>query len=72
MFVGTPVVRTDASSIWLTGRTWWQIPPIAKVNLQGILPPGVSGKDIIVALCGLINDDSVLNHSIEFTGSEET
>ncbi len=29
--LGTPVVRTDAASIWATGRTWWQIPPIAKV-----------------------------------------
>jgi homoaconitate hydratase len=70
--LGTPMVRTDAASIWATGRTWWQIPPIAKVNLVGILPPGVTGKDIIVALCGLFNKDEVLNHAIEFTGSEET
>ncbi|KAK4451949.1 hypothetical protein QBC34DRAFT_399994 [Podospora aff. communis PSN243] len=66
--LGTPVVRTDAASIWATGRTWWQIPPIAKVTLTGILPPGVTGKDVIVALCGLFNNDDVLNHAIEFTG----
>ncbi|PHH78987.1 hypothetical protein CDD82_2730 [Ophiocordyceps australis] len=70
--LGTPVVRTDAASIWATGRTWWQIPPIAKVTLLGILPPGVSGKDVIVALCGLFNKDEVLNHAIEFAGSQET
>ncbi|KAK4247033.1 hypothetical protein C7999DRAFT_41561 [Corynascus novoguineensis] len=70
--LGTPVVRTDAMSIWVTGRTWWQIPPIAKVTFTGILPPGVTGKDVIVALCGLFNNDDVLNHAIEFTGSEET
>jgi aconitase A len=50
----------------------WQIPPIAKVNFTGILPPGVTGKDVIVALCGLFNNDEVLNHAIEFTGSEQT
>lgn len=66
--LGTPVVRTDAASIWATGRTWWQIPPIAKVTLTGVLPPGVTGKDVIVALCGLFNNDDVLNHAIEFTG----
>ncbi|KAF2717914.1 homoaconitase [Polychaeton citri CBS 116435] len=66
--LGTPVVRTDAASIWATGRTWWQIPPIAKVTLTGILPEGVTGKDVIVALCGLFNNDEVLNHAIEFTG----
>ncbi|KAI9367757.1 mitochondrial Homoaconitase [Aspergillus egyptiacus] len=70
--LGTPMVRTDAASIWATGRTWWQIPPVAKVTLTGILPPGVTGKDVIIALCGLFNQDDVLNHSIEFTGSEET
>ncbi|KAM3074489.1 mitochondrial Homoaconitase [Clarireedia jacksonii] len=70
--LGTPMVRTDAASIWATGRTWWQIPPIAKVTLTGVLPVGVTGKDVIVALCGLFNNDEVLNHAIEFTGSEQT
>ncbi|CCX13019.1 Similar to Homoaconitase, mitochondrial; acc. no. Q6BM98 [Pyronema omphalodes CBS 100304] len=70
--LGTPVVRTDAASIWATGRTWWQIPPVARVELKGTLPKGVSGKDVIVSLCGLFNKDDVLNHAIEFTGSEET
>lgn len=23
--LGTAVVRTDAASIWATGRTWWQV-----------------------------------------------
>ncbi|KAI7331615.1 Homoaconitase [Hortaea werneckii] len=70
--LGTPVVRTDAASIWATGRTWWQIPPIARVNFTGILPEGVTGKDVIVALCGLFNNDEVLNHAIEFTGDTTT
>ncbi|KAH8712211.1 hypothetical protein GQ44DRAFT_625684, partial [Phaeosphaeriaceae sp. PMI808] len=70
--LGTPVVRTDAASIWATGKTWWQIPPVAKVNLVGKMPQGVTGKDVIVALAGLFNKDEVLNHAIEFTGTDET
>ncbi|RMZ83541.1 hypothetical protein DV738_g1086, partial [Chaetothyriales sp. CBS 135597] len=70
--LGTPVVRTDAASIWATGRTWWQIPPVVKVTFSGVLPKGVTGKDVIVALCGLFDKDDVLNHAIEFTGSDET
>lgn len=66
--LGTPVVRTDAAAIWATGQTWWQIPPVANVVLEGELPKGTTGKDIIVALCGLFNNDEVLNHAIEFTG----
>ena len=66
--LGTPVVRTDAASIWATGVTWWQVPPVAKVALKGKLSPGVVGKDVIIALCGLFNKDEVLNHAVEFVG----
>src|SRR5438046_9861154 len=70
--LGTPVVRTDAASIWATGVTWWQVPPVAKVVLKGKLSPGVVGKDVIIALCGLFNKDEVLNHAVEFVGDGVT
>ncbi|KAJ2161820.1 mitochondrial Homoaconitase [Coemansia sp. RSA 552] len=66
--LGTPVVRTDAAAIWATSQTWWQTPPVAKVELRGSLPPGVVGKDVIVALCGMFSADEVLNHAVEFVG----
>lgn len=66
--LGTPVVRTDAAAIWATGRTWWQVPDIVKVNLTGRLSPGATGKDVIIVLCGLFNRDEVLNCCIEFGG----
>src|SRR5688572_24848719 len=66
--LGTPVVRTDAASIWATGVTWWQVPPVARVTLRNKLKPGVVGKDVIIALCGLFNKDEVLNHAVEFQG----
>ncbi|MFN2541707.1 MAG: homoaconitase [Chthoniobacterales bacterium] len=66
--LGTPVVRTDAASIWATGVTWWQVPKVAKVLLKGNLSAGVTGKDVIIALCGLFNKDEVLNHAVEFLG----
>jgi homoaconitate hydratase len=67
--LGTPIVRTDAAAIWATGRTWWQVPPVAKVEFVGELQPGVTGKDVIVTLCGIFNKDEVLNHAIEFVGN---
>jgi len=66
--LGTPVVRTDAAAIWATGRTWWQVPPVARVILNGKLREGVTGKDVIIALCGFFNNDEVLNHAVEFSG----
>jgi len=70
--LGTPVVRTDAASIWATGATWWQVPKVAKMVLNGNLSPGVTGKDVIIALCGLFNKDEVLNHAVEFMGDGVT
>eukprot|EP00927_Polykrikos_kofoidii_P054762 TRINITY_DN49135_c0_g1_i1.p1 TRINITY_DN49135_c0_g1~~TRINITY_DN49135_c0_g1_i1.p1 ORF type:complete len:696 (-),score=86.57 TRINITY_DN49135_c0_g1_i1:19-2106(-) len=66
--LGTPMVRTDAASVWATGRTWWRVPPVVHVELVGQLPEGCSGKDVIIALCGFLNDDQVLNRTVEFGG----
>jgi homoaconitate hydratase len=66
--VGTPVVRTDAASIWATGETWWEVPPVARVHFQGKLCEGVVGKDVIISLIGTFKNDEVLNHVVEFTG----
>ncbi len=67
--LGTPVVRSDAAALWATGRTWWQIPPVTKVVLEGSPKPGVTGKDIILTLCGFFRNDEVLNHALEFSGA---
>ncbi|KPM43310.1 Homoaconitase, mitochondrial [Neonectria ditissima] len=69
--LGTAIVRADACALWATGCTWFQVPPVAQVTFTGTLPKGATGKDVIVALCGLFPTE-VLNHSVEFTGSEET
>ena len=66
--VGTPIVRTDAAAVWATGEFWWQIPRTIQVVLEGKLPEGVSGKDVIITLCGLYNHDEALNAAVEFSG----
>ncbi len=66
--IGTPIVRTDAAAVWATGEFWWQIPRSIEVTLEGKLPEGATGKDVIITLCGLYNHDEVLNAAVEFTG----
>jgi homoaconitate hydratase len=66
--IGTPIVRTDAAAVWATGEFWWQIPRSIQVVLEGRLRPGVTGKDVIITLCGLYNHDEALNAAIEFCG----
>jgi len=67
--IGTPIVRTDAAAAWATGDFWWQIPRSIQVVLEGSLPAGATGKDVIITLCGLYNHDEVLNAAVEFSGT---
>jgi len=66
--VGTPIVRTDAAAVWATGEFWWQIPRSIQAVLEGKLPIGATGKDVIISLCGLYNHDEALNAAVEFSG----
>lgn len=66
--LGTPVVRTDAAGLWATGQSWWQVPPVARIKLTGALREGVTGKDVLLALCGFFNQDELLNYALEFSG----
>src|SRR5262249_23706964 len=66
--IGTPIVRTDAAAVWATGEFWWQIPRSIQVVLEGKLPEGATGKDVIITLCGIYNHDEVLNAAVEFSG----
>ena len=47
---------------------------LGKVNIviEYIDPSAYATLDVIVALAGLFSNDEVLNHAIEFAGSEET
>ncbi|MGB5815803.1 MAG: aconitase family protein, partial [Thermoanaerobaculia bacterium] len=55
-------------AIWASGTFWWQIPRTIQVVLEGRLPAGVSGKDLIITLCGLYSQGEVLNAAVEFVG----
>ncbi|ORZ40333.1 homoaconitase [Catenaria anguillulae PL171] len=66
--LGTPIVRTDAAAIWCTGQTWWQVPRVVHVELRGAPPRGVTGKDVILALCAHFKANQVLNAAVEFGG----
>ena len=47
-YLGTLIIQTEAAAIWAAGQTWWQILPVARVELESVLPEGVNGKDAIL------------------------
>jgi 3-isopropylmalate/(R)-2-methylmalate dehydratase large subunit len=65
----TGVGSTDLGVGMATGRAWFKVPPTIKFQIDGELQPGVSGKDVILHIIGLIGVDGALYHAMEFTGS---
>lgn len=65
---GTGVGATDLAIILLTGKLWFMVPEIFKINLIGHLPKGVYAKDIILHIIGDVGADFGVYKAVEFAG----
>ena len=64
----TGVGSTDLGAAMATGEAWFKVPQAIKVELTGKKPAGISGKDVILTLIGMIGVDGALYKSLEFAG----
>ncbi len=64
----TGVGSTDAGVGMATGRAWFKVPRTIRFELEGELPAGVSGKDVILHIIGKIGVDGALYAAMEFGG----
>ncbi len=65
----TGVGSTDAGVGMATGKAWFKVPETIKFVVDGQLAPGVTGKDVILHIIGMIGVDGALYKAMEFTGS---
>lgn len=65
----TGVGSTDAAIGYATGKAWFKVPESILFNVEGDLRPGVTGKDIILHIIGMIGVDGALYQAMEFCGS---
>ena len=66
---GTGVGATDLATILITGKLWFVVPEIIKINLEGKIPEGVYAKDIILHIIGDVGADYAVYKAVEFAGS---
>jgi 3-isopropylmalate/(R)-2-methylmalate dehydratase large subunit len=64
----TGVGSTDGAAAMASGKLWFRVPETMRFVLNGVLPPGVFSKDVILHLAGLIGADGATYMSVEFEG----
>ncbi|MBN1558245.1 MAG: 3-isopropylmalate dehydratase large subunit [Lentisphaerae bacterium] len=64
----TGIGNTDAGFVMGTGKLLLKVPPTLRFTLDGALPAGVTGKDIILRLIGDIGVDGANYSAMEFRG----
>ena len=65
----TGVGSTDAGVGMAVGKAWFKVPETVLIKVDGALAAGVTGKDVILHIIGMIGVDGALYKAIEFVGS---
>ncbi len=60
---------TEANHILATQTLWQRTPKTMRISVDGPLAPGVSAKDVILAIIGRIGTAGATGHVIEYAGS---
>jgi len=64
----TGVGSTDAAVAIALGKIWFRVPETIRVVVEGQLPAGIFGKDIILHLIGKIGEAGAAYKALEFSG----
>jgi 3-isopropylmalate/(R)-2-methylmalate dehydratase large subunit len=57
------------AAVFVTGRLWFKVPAVIKVNVTGRLQELVTPKDLILNIIGRIKADGATYKGVEFSGS---
>ncbi|MEE9507955.1 MAG: aconitase/3-isopropylmalate dehydratase large subunit family protein, partial [Anaerolineales bacterium] len=65
---GAGIGRSEMASIWALGNIWLRVPETMKISVGGTLSPGVTSKDLALAIIGELGSDGALYLSVEWHG----
>ncbi|MEP7293409.1 MAG: aconitase/3-isopropylmalate dehydratase large subunit family protein, partial [Chloroflexota bacterium] len=65
---GMGVGRTEMAALWATGELWLRVPEAIQITLNGKLLPGVTAKDVMLHILGVLTVNGGQYRSIEFAG----
>ena len=65
---GAGVGRSEMAAIWATGELWLRVPETIRIDLVGVLPPGVTAKDLSLWVLRQLGPDAGIYTALEFGG----
>ena len=65
----TGIGSTEMAAVFATGKLWFRVPDVIKVNITGKLPKFVSSKDLTLNIVREIGADGAIYKGLEFGGS---
>ena len=60
---------SEVAHVLMTQTIWQKKPKRMRVNVEGKTAPGISGKDIALAIIATVHADGAQGHAVEFAGS---
>lgn len=63
------VGASEVAHVLMTQTLWQKKPKRMRVAVEGVLPPGLSAKDIALTIIARIGADGAVGHMIEYAGS---
>lgn len=65
----TGLGSTDMGAVLATGKTWFRVPETIRITVEGIFPPMVTPKDLILKIIGTLGAEGAGYKAVEYTGS---
>jgi 3-isopropylmalate/(R)-2-methylmalate dehydratase large subunit len=62
------VGSTDAAVALATGKNWFRVPEVIRIEIVGAIPHGVYAKDVILHIAGMLGTEHCTYKAIEFGG----
>jgi len=60
---------SEVAHVLATQALWQRQPRTMRISVEGALAPGVSAKDVILAIIAMIGVDGATGHAVEYAGS---
>ncbi len=65
----TGIGASEMAAVWKNGHLWFKVPKSIRFDINGTLPEGVTAKDVILFIIGVVGSDGANYCSCEFHGT---